>query len=208
MTVGKDRGAIETALVVLAVLFLGGCGTTTVNLPYDTSAVASQPSVAASNSVKWVSVSDGRKHASHWLGSIRGGFGNPLKTLNTEVPVKDVVGNAFTTALKARGLLATIGGGYGMEVVVNQFDSNQMVRREAHIRLHVSMVEFASGQQIYAKDIRVNKVTGGMGSLFTFDTGIFAAVEALREVANQVLQEAVDQVLDDPRFIESLMAGA
>ena len=205
MTVGKDRGAIETALVVLAVLFLGGCSTTTVDLPYDTSVVASQPAVAATNSVKILSVSDGRKHGSHWLGAIRGGFGNALKTLKTEVPVKDVVENTFTTALKARGLLASTGGDYGMEVVVNRFDCNQLSRREAHVRLHVSMVEFASGQQIYAKDIRVDKITG---SLFTLDAGIFADVEDLRKVANQALQEAVDQVLDDPQLIESLMAGA
>ncbi len=206
MTVGNDRGAIETALVVLAVLLLGGCSTTTtVDLPYDTSVVASQPAVAATNSVKILSVSDSREHDSYWLGAIRGGFGNPLKTLNTEVPVKDVVENAFTAALKARGLLASTGGDYGLEVVVNQFDCNQFLRREAHVRLHVSMVVFASGQQIYAKDIRVDKVTG---SMITLDAGIFADVEDLRKVANQALQEAVDKVLDDPQFIKSLMAGA
>ena len=205
MTVGKDRGAIETALVVLAVLLLGGCTTTTVDLPYDTSVVASQPAVAATNSVKILSVSDSRKHDPYWLGAIRGGFGNPLKTLNTEVPVKDVVENAFTSALKARGLLASTGGDYGLEVVVNQFDCNQFLRREAHVRLHVSMVVFASGQQIYAKDIRVDKVTG---SMITLDAGIFADVEDLRKVANQALQEAVDKVLDDPQFIKSLMASA
>ncbi len=64
---------------------------------------------------------------------------------------------------------------------------------------------FASGQQIYAKDIRVDKVAGGSNIL---EVGIFADVEDLRKVANQALQEAVDKVLDDPQFIESLMAGA
>lgn len=203
MTVGIYRGSFRLTLVVLAVLILGGCSTNTVQLTYDTSAVASQPAVAT-NSVRILSVSDVRKHAPHWLGAIRGGFGNPLKTLNTAVPVKDVVENAFTTALKARGLLTSTAGDYGMQVVVNQFDCNQFVRREAHVRLHVSMVEIASGQQIYAKDIRVDKVTG---SLITFDAGIFAAVEDLRRVANQALQEAVDQALDDPQLNEILMTG-
>ncbi len=92
-----------------------------------------------------------------------------------------------------------------MQVVISQFDCNQYARREAHVRLHVSLVEFASGQQIYAKDIRVDKVTG---SMITLDAGIFADVEDLRKVANQALQEAVDKVLDDPQFIKSLMAGA
>ena len=138
------------------------------------------------------------------LGAIRGGFGNPLKTLTTDVPVKDVVENTFTAALNARGLLASTGGVYGMQVVINQFDCNQYVRREAHVRLHISMVELASGQQIYAKDIRVDKVAG---SIVTLDAGIFAAVEDLRKLANQALQEAVDQALDDPQFNETLMAG-
>jgi uncharacterized lipoprotein YajG len=204
MTDANHRGSIGAALAVLAVLVLGGCSTNTVDLTYDTTAVASRPAVAA-NSVKILSVSDSRKHGSHWLGAIRGPFGSPLKTLNTPVPVKDVVENAFTTALKARGLLASTGGDYGMEVVINQLDSNQLVRREAHIRLHISMVEFASGQQIYATDIRIDKVSG---SLVTFDASIFAAVEDLRKVANQALQEAVDQALDDPQLNETLMAGA
>jgi uncharacterized lipoprotein YajG len=204
MTVGKHRGSLGAALAVLTVLGLGGCNTNTVDLSYDTTAAASQPAVAA-NSVKILSVSDGRKHGPHWLGAIRGPFGSPLKTLNTAVPVKDVVENAFTTALKARGLLASTGGAYGMEVVINQLDSNQLVRREAHVRLHVSMVEFASGQQIYVADIRIDKVSG---SLITFDASVFADVEDLRKVANQALQEAIDQALDDPQLKETLMAGA
>jgi len=188
----------------LAILGLGGCSTNTVDLAYDTATVVSQPAIAA-NSVKILSVSDGRKHGSHWLGSIRGLFGNPLKTLNTQVPVKDVVENAFTSALKARGLLAPTSGDFGMTVVINQFDCNQYRRREAHVRLHVSIVEFASGQQIYDKDIRIDKVTG---NLITFDAGIFADVEDLRKVANQALQEAIDEALDDPQLKENLIVGA
>ena len=203
MAVGNHRGSIRPVLATLVVLFLSGCSTNTVHLTYNTSVVASQQAVTAS-SVEILSVSDSRKHASNWLGAIRGGFGNPLKTLTTDVPVKNVVENAFTAALKARGLLASTGGVYGMQVVVNQFDCNQYVRREAHVRLHVSMVKLASGQQIYARDIRVDKVTG---SMITFNVGIFAAVEDLRKLANQALQEAVDQALDDPQFNRSLMSG-
>ena len=118
--------------------------------------------------------------------------------------MKDVVENAFTAALKARGFLAPSGGDFGMTVVINQFDCNQYIRREAHVRLQVSIVEFASGRQIYDKDIRIDKVSG---SLLTFDAGIFADVEDLRKVANQALQEAIDQALDDPQLNESLIAG-
>jgi uncharacterized lipoprotein YajG len=200
MTGGNHRDSIRPLLTALVVLFLSGCSTNAVQLTYDTSAVASQPAAAAS-SVEIMSVGDNRTHDPYWLGAIRGGFGNPLKTLTTDVPVKDVVENTFTAALNARGLLASTGGVYGMQVVINQFDCNQYVRREAHVRLHISMVELASGQQIYAKDIRVDKVVGSRAA------GIFAAVEDLRKLANQALQEAVDQALDDPKFNETVMAG-
>jgi hypothetical protein len=203
MTVGNHRNSIRPLLTALVVLFLSGCSTNAVQLTYDTSAVASQPAAAAS-SVEIMPVGDNRTHDPYWLGAIRGGFGNPLKTLTTDVPVKDVVENTFTAALNARGLLASTGGVYGMRVVINQFDCNQYARREAHVRLHISMVELASGQQIYAKDIRVDKVAG---SIVTLDAGIFAAVEDLRKLANQALQEAVDQALDDPKFNETVMAG-
>ena len=203
MAVGNHRGSIRPVLATLVVLFLSGCSTNTVQLTYDTSAAASRPA-AATSSVEILSVSDRRKHDPYWLGAIRSGFGNPLKTLTTDVPVSNVVENAFTDALKARGLLASTGGVYGMQVVINQFDCNQFARREAHVRLQVSLVELASGRQIYANDIRVDRVTG---SIITFDAGIFAAVEDLRKLANQELQGAVDQALDDPQFNEILMAG-
>ncbi len=203
MTVGNHSDSIRSALTILVVLILGGCSNNTVQITYDTSAVASQPAVVA-NSIRILSVSDARKHGPHWLGAIRGGLGNPMKTLNTIVPVRDVVENAFTAALKIRGLLTSTGGDFGMQVVISQFDCNQYARREAHVRLHVSLVEFASGQQIYAKDIRVDSVTG---NLVTFDRGIFAAVEDLRKVANEALQEAVDQALDDPQLYEILMTS-
>ena len=203
MTVGNHRDSIRPLLTALVVLFLSGCSTNAVQLTYDTSAVASQPAAAAS-SVEIMSVGDNRTHDPYWLGAIRGGFGNPLKTLTTDVPVSNVVKNAFTDALKARGLLASTSGVYGMQVVINQFDCNQVARREAHVRLNVSMVELASGRQIYANDIQVDRVTG---SVITFDAGIFATVEDLRKLANQALQGAVDQALDDPQLNEILMAG-
>jgi hypothetical protein len=203
MAVGNHCGSIRPVLATLAALFLSGCSTDTVQLTYDTSAAASQPAATVS-SVEILSVSDRRKHDPYWLGAIRGGFGNPLKTLTTDVPVSNVVKNAFTDALKARGLLASTSGVYGMQVVINRFDCNQVARREAHVRLNVSMVELASGRQIYANEVQVDRVTG---SVITFDAGIFATVEDLRKLANQALQGAVDQALDDPQLNEILMAG-
>ncbi len=205
MKLPNDLCGIRTILVMLALLFMGGCSTTTVDLPYSNTANHSQTSSAAISSVKILSVVDRRKHDPHWLGAIRGGFGNPLKTLTTDVPVSTVVERAFTSALDSRGLLATTAGTYGLEVIVDQFDCNQYARREAHVRFTVSLVAFASGQQTYAKNVKVDKVTG---SRITLDAGIFADVEDLRVLANEALQEAVDDALDDPQFIRSIGPSA
>ena len=204
MKFSTDLCGIRAILVTLALLFMGGCSSTTVDLPYSNTAAQSQTAAAASNSVKILSVVDRRKHDPHWLGAIRGGFGNPLKTLTTDMPVSTVVERAFTSALDSRGLLAPTVGDYGLQVIVNQFDCNQYARREAHVRFAVSLVESASGQQVYAKDVKVDKVTG---SRLTLDAGVFADVEDLRMVANQALQEAIDDVLNDPQFAESIGLG-
>lgn len=42
-----------------------------------------------------------------WLGAIRGGYGNPLKNLESNVPVSQLVQDAFSSALKARGATLT-----------------------------------------------------------------------------------------------------
>ena len=56
MTVGNHSDSIRSALTILVVLILGGCSNNTVQIIYDTSAVASQPAVVA-NSIRILSES-------------------------------------------------------------------------------------------------------------------------------------------------------
>jgi uncharacterized lipoprotein YajG len=186
---------------IIAMMFLAGCETTQVGLTYDSSSAKVDPAKAP-GSVELLSVSDHRKHAANWLGAIRGGFGNPLKTLETSVPVKDLVGRAYEDGLRARGLLAPGTAKYSMKVDVNQFDCNQYARREAHIRFNVTVVALASGQSVYENEIAVDKVTG---SAITLDAGIFASVDDLRKVANEALQEAVDKTLNDQKLLSKIL---
>lgn len=152
---------------------------------------------SAKAKVEIVAVSDNRKHGANWLGAIRGGYGNPLKTLETDGPVKDTVKLAFVQGLKARGLTGDVST-YAMTLDVEQFDCNQFIRREAHARINVALVNKASGQKAYQRQAVTDLV---QGSLITLDMGIFADVEDLRKVANAALQDAVDQVLNDPTFL-------
>jgi uncharacterized lipoprotein YajG len=186
--------------LVLVSFPLVACGTTAVTLKYDPANVQ-QAAASAQQSIAIAAVTDKRKHDPNWLGAIRGGFGNPLKTLETSMPVKDLVAAAYADGLKARGLLASDTPRYDMRVIVNQYDSNQYVRREAHIRFAVTVVDKTSGKELFADNIAVDKVAG---SLIALDAGIFAEVEDLRLLANQALQEAVDKTLNDADFVAKL----
>ncbi len=174
-----------------------GCTTTTVGVTYDAAAVVPVGETTAAT-VALGEVVDQRGHGATWLGAIRGGFGNPLKTLETAKPVREVVRDAFRDGLVARNLLGQEGEApLTLQVAVIRYDSNQVGRREAHADFDVWLMDSATNSAIHQARSRADKVEG---SMVTLDAGIFASTEDLRKVANDVLQEAVDGALDDPRF--------
>jgi uncharacterized lipoprotein YajG len=180
------------------ILLLNACSTTPVQLSYNSAALSpgqAAPIVAVGDVV------DNRDHDPKWLGAIRGGYGNPIKTLETEQPVSEVVKTTLSEGLSADGLLAKGKSKYRLNVILTQFDCNQVGRREAHILMQVSLIEAGSEQEVYKKTLKADKVTG---SRITFDAGIFASVDDLRQVANDVLQDAIDQLLHDPAFHAAL----
>jgi hypothetical protein len=172
---------------------LASCTTTIVDLPYvsapGTTAVTSTPIIEMG------SVIDERTNGNHSLGAIRNGFGGSLKILETQPPVAEVVKLAFEEGLSARSLAAPVGRGkYQLNVTILKFDCSQYVRREAHARFLVLLVA-VSGKSKYEHETVANEVEG---SRFALDTDVFASVEDLRKVANELLQRAVDETLDDP----------
>lgn len=139
---------------------------------------------------------DSRKHGSHWLGAIRGGFGNPLKTLETPKPVKDVVRDAFQDALKQRGIYAHLDNAkYILNVDVLQYDCNQYVRKEAHIKLNVIVVDSTTNKEVFSDYVVVDNVEG---SIVSMKAGIFGSVEELKNLAEKTLTQAVNEVLRNP----------
>ena len=186
---------------LLIALCLAGCSTTIVDLPY-----VPASSIAASQNpiVDMGSVTDRRKNETRSLGAIRNGYGGALKSLETAVPVADVIKAAFENGLKARGLAAPPGKGkYRLDVTVLKFDCSQYVRREAHAQFETNLIA-VSTEKIEYTHVVVDKQV--QGSLITFDTAIFASVEDLRKVANELLQRAVDEALDDPGLRAHLLA--
>ena len=73
---------------------------------------------------------DDRGEPPRWLGAIRGGFGNPLKTLEIDETVAAMVQTAFAEGIRARGGAAPSGARrFEIRGVVKRLDCNQVVRR-------------------------------------------------------------------------------
>ena len=101
-------GGVGAVIKMLPLLLLAACGSTPAQLRYT-------PTVT-------VAPGDGKAHVGpvtdqrgepdpNWLGAVRGGFGNPFKVLHGEQPATDMVRQAFSDGLAARGMLASSGTG-------------------------------------------------------------------------------------------------
>jgi uncharacterized lipoprotein YajG len=133
-----------------------------------------------------------------WIGTIRGGYGNPLKALHAAEPVDQVVRKAFADGLAARGLnTSSANSPYVLAVTINQFDANQYIRREATADFSVVVTERATGREVWRGREKVYIVDG---SILSLSTGIFASVEDLQRVALQAMNQAVDKLLDKPEL--------
>ncbi|WP_338662712.1 hypothetical protein VQH23_21495 [Pararoseomonas sp. SCSIO 73927] len=178
-----------------ALLLLGACATQ-AGIPYSP---ASPPAVVA-GARPIISVGevvdarkDGREDA-NWVGTIRGGYGNPLKRLETPVPVRDAVAQAFREALAARGLAAPATGAYELRVRIVQFDASQYVRREATAEFQLTLYNRATGAQVWSETGRSHVVDGSLLAI----TGVFADIEDLRQTALRAMTQAIDDALNRP----------
>ena len=190
-------------LLLSALLLLTACGENgPVRLPYaPTTAVP--PGGSANVSVG--PVTDGRgEEDPTWLGAVRGGYGNPLRVLHGERPAADLVRQALSDGLAARGMLAPAGRGTReIRATVVQLDVDRYHRIEARLDLRLAVFS-ASGREVYQDEVKLDHVTGSIVSL---DTGVFADPAELRALLTRTLSEAVDQLLDKPGFRQAVHAG-
>jgi len=89
-------------IVSLFAMIFGGCSTHLVSMKYQpTGQLIGNPAGDASVNVgRFV---DERGEESNYLGAIRGGYYNPLKTIRTDKPVNEMVEALFADALRVRG---------------------------------------------------------------------------------------------------------
>lgn len=185
---------------------VAACGTTQASMPYAPTVrvqpvAASSPVVAVSRQV--ANLRRAGREDPNWIGTIRGGYGNPLKRLSSDVPVEQVVGQAFAAGLAARGLHApgTDASPYVLAVTIHQFDANQYVRREATADFSTVLTDRATGREVWRDRHRAYNVDG---SFLSLSVGVAASPEDLRRVALRTMSEAVDALLDKPGFRTAL----
>ncbi len=185
-------------MLLLLPLLLVGCsesGPLAYAPPAQAGAAIGRPEVAIGQ------VIDRRDDQGNEIGVIRGGFGNPLKTVNSNQPVPKTVADAFAAALQARGLAAAGAASYRLDVVVRQLYADKYHRAEAHADFLVTLIDARNGRKVYSDEAKADALTG---SIVTFDTGIFASGDDLRRLVQQVMNQAIDQALDKPGFAAAL----
>jgi hypothetical protein len=200
-----QRGRGRAALSILLVLGLAACTTRTAPITYSGSAPISTASAprAGVAEVGVGEVIDARGESDpNWVGAIRGGFGQPVKTVRSEQPVADVVRQAFIDALAAHGLLArSQAPRYLLRVIVRQFATTQYARRESNMNWQVALEEPVTGRRLYADTIEVTLIEG---SAFSLQTGVFGSTDALLDLGTRAMSQAIDQVLNDPAFAAAI----
>lgn len=179
---------------IVCAIGITGCSTTQVGLKYETTNAPARVAVDA-QPIGVGSFVDQRGEPANYVGAIRGGFGNPLKSLETEKPVSDLVHAAFEDGLHARGVTIERGSTpFQLAGVIRKLDCNQMARREANVEIELSVTDRASGLQRFSRTYSASNVEG---SVMTLKAGVFASVEDLRTLTERTLRETVDKALDD-----------
>lgn len=176
---------------------LAACGTTAGGLKY--SASTQQPpktSQAAKPVAAVAAFQDSRDLGDsdkNWLGTIRGGFGNPLKTLTSDRPVADLVQDIFADGLRARRVDIDSTSPNRLTGRILTLYADQYVRREGKVEIELA-VQDSQGTRKFTRTYSANRLEDG-GLLAT---GIFASTDDLRATLERTLSEVVDKALDDP----------
>jgi len=192
-------------VALLFCLGLAACGTTQTNLGY---APASPPVVQpmARPVVVVTQVTDRREEGQRdprEVGAVRDESRRPVKRLETPVPVTEVVRQAFTDALQARGLLAPNAewARYGLEVDIFALNLDQYSRRGATAEFRITLRPIPGGAPVLVDQERAAFVSG---DVILPTTGVFTSTEALRQITQQAMSEAIDRLLDKASFTAML----
>jgi hypothetical protein len=182
---------------VLGILF--GCSTTTATLRYEPiDSIKIEPDAQPVAVVG--TITDLRNEGDpRWFGAIRGGYGNPLKKLQGDTPMNQVVARSLSDALKERELLGSAEGAvFRVEGTIQVLDCNYYFNRDAHAQLLLNLVDAKSGAVLYAHSQKTDNSEPGVGA------GIFGDVNQLAQFMQKTLNQTIDKFFSDPAFMSVL----
>lgn len=181
-------------------LLLSNCGSTPISLDYQPS--LSRP-VPGSTKVATGRFANMRRQASNYLGVVRSPIGTPIETLTTNVPIEDVVRNAFAHGLSVRGMFAATGTSpYVLSGEILDLHCDQVIKPAAYVSLRVNLVQVSTGKVLFSKVYETERE----GTAFVPGSG--SPVPRLRELTSRALQDAVDKALDDRQLRNRLSAAS
>ena len=173
----------------LAAVLLSACGTTPVSLDYQPTLGQNIP---GPRSIAVGRFADARREGAFYLGVVRTPIGTPLERITSRVPVDEVVRNAFSHGLSARGMLAAPGTApYLMTGEILELECDQVVRPAGYARVRVNLVRTGTGQIVFSRIYAGERESG------PYRPGSGSPIPALRELVSRALQDAVDRALDD-----------
>ena len=155
------------------------------------------PALGLRDTVSAVVVYDSRDEKPNRLATIRGGYGNPIKVLDTPIPVADVVAAVWTTALNRRQMLAPTGP-FRFQIVMKTLYGDQFMGRKAELLMDLAVYNRA-GQVVYRDTVK-----DGSYNFTLFDNGIFASIDDLRKKVEILLSQGIDRMLDKRQLNDAL----
>ena len=180
--------------IAVIVMTTAGCSTTAVPLGHAPAANVAG-SMAPALPMVVGSFQDARNaRDERWIGAIHGEFGNAVATLHADVPVSDLVRNAFVDALKARGIAADARRvGARLEGRIITLECDQSVRREATIKIEL-VIRDANGIETFTRSYASSRVDR---SPLSFSTRVFGSTDEVRAVMDKTLRDTVERALND-----------
>ncbi len=135
---------------------------------------------------------DFRRFGEFSLGTVHTPFGMPLETINTRVPVANVVRNAFAHGLSARKMLApSESAQFILTGEVLEFECQQRVHPSSFASVRVNLVRVGSGEIVFSRVYQSARESDA------YMPGSGSPVPNLRDLASHALQNVVDRALDD-----------
>ncbi len=185
------KNALLLLLTAIA-LTLSSCSSTSVSLEYQPSLGQNIP---GPRKVAVGRFADLRREGGRALGAVKTPVGTPMEYITTNVPVDQVVRNAFAHGLSSRRMLVSEAGApFMLTGEVLQLYTDQVIRPAAYATIRVNLVRTNSGRIVFSRVYRAEQE----GKAYLPGSG--SPVPMLRELASRALQHTVDSALDDAGF--------